>query len=105
MLWVRRLVILAVCILPLAGSAAVAGTRMTILHINYFHARYEPVDRFDATCRPADRDGPDCFGGAARIVGGIARERYAARAAGVSVIVLSAGDQFHGSLIYTHWRG
>ena len=105
MLRVCRLVTLAVCILPLAGSAAVAGTRLTILHINDFHARYEPIDRFDATCQPADRDGLDCFRGAARLAGGIARERDAARAAGRSVIVLSAGDQCQGSLIYTHWRG
>lgn len=103
----RRLVVLAVavCGLALAGRPAAADARLTILHINDFHARYEPVDRFDATCRPAERDGPDCFGGAARLAGAIARERAAAQAAGRSVVVLSAGDQFQGSLIYTHWRG
>ncbi|MGE0256279.1 MAG: bifunctional UDP-sugar hydrolase/5'-nucleotidase [Alphaproteobacteria bacterium] len=103
----RCLVVLAVavCGLALVASAAAAGTRLTILHINDFHARYEPVDRFDATCRPAERDGPDCFGGAARLTSAIARERAAAQAAGRSAVVLSAGDQFQGSLIYTHWRG
>lgn len=105
MLRARRFAASWVAVLLLAGLPAHAGTRLTILHINDFHARYEPVDRFDATCQPADRNGADCFGGAARLAGAIARERESARADGRSVIVLSAGDQFQGSLIYTHWRG
>jgi 5'-nucleotidase len=46
-----------------------------------------------------------CFGGMARVATLIERERAAAQAAGRQVLVLDAGDQFQGSLFYSHYKG
>jgi 5'-nucleotidase len=94
----------------LLGAAALPWTRLSlaqpvrvlsVLHQNDFHSRHEPVDRGGAACRSAT----GCAGGAARLATLVAREREAAAAQGRAHITLDAGDQFMGSLFYTHWRG
>ncbi len=77
--------------------------RLTVLHMNDFHSRHEPVDGRALTCRPGAR--PDCFGGAARLATALFAERAAAEAAGRTVLLVDAGDQFQGSLFYTAWHG
>ncbi len=78
--------------------------KLTILHMNDFHSRHEAVDARALTCR-ADQAREGCFGGAARLASALAAERAAAEAAGRSVLLLDAGDQFQGSLFYTAWHG
>lgn len=94
----------------LLGTAALPWTRLShaqpvrvlsVLHQNDFHSRHEPVDRGGAACR----NPTGCAGGAARLATLVARERLAADAEARAHITLDAGDQFMGSLFYTHWRG
>ncbi len=105
----RRLFLAALGTLPLSRLAeGAAAHRLTILHMNDFHARHEPADGRAVTCRLAAGSPPvrpDCFGGAARLASAIAAERAAAEADGRQVLLVDAGDQFQGSLFYTAWRG
>ena len=99
----RRLFLGALGTLPLARLAeGAAAHRLTILHMNDFHARHEPVDARALGCA-ADR--PACFGGAAHLASAIAAERGTALADGRQVLLVDAGDQFQGSLFYTAWKG
>ncbi|SKA36847.1 bifunctional metallophosphatase/5'-nucleotidase [Consotaella salsifontis] len=84
----------------LAGPAA-AEWKLTILHSNDFHSRIEPINKYDSTCSGDDITENKCFGGSARMVKAIADEK----AKFENVLVLDAGDQFQGSLFYTHYRG
>jgi 5'-nucleotidase / UDP-sugar diphosphatase len=97
----------------LAGTAALAlmsGTAsadftLHVLHINDLHSRIEPINRFDSTCSAEDNAAGECFGGVARLYTKINELRDAIRAEGGNVIVLDAGDQFQGSLMYTTYKG
>ncbi|MCW3474523.1 bifunctional metallophosphatase/5'-nucleotidase [Limobrevibacterium gyesilva] len=101
----RRLFLGALGALPMVRLARGATAhRLTILHMNDFHSRHEPVDAAALTCAP-DGERMGCFGGAARLASAIAAERAAAEAAGRTVLLLDAGDQFQGSLFYTAWHG
>jgi 5'-nucleotidase len=86
-------------------ARARAAIRLTLLHTNDVHSRHEPVNRFGATCRAEDAAQGTCQGGSARLAFAIANERARAAGEGRQVLVLDAGDQFMGSLFYTHWRG
>ncbi|WP_137127704.1 bifunctional UDP-sugar hydrolase/5'-nucleotidase [Roseomonas sp. HF4] len=99
----RRLLLGAALAAPVLRPArAQAARAVRLLHVNDFHSRHEPVARATgAACRA---DAP-CLGGAARLVGGIAAARAEAAAAGRAVVAVDAGDQFMGSLFYTHHRG
>ena len=99
----RRFLLGALGTLPLTRLAeGAAAHRLTILHMNDFHARHEAVDARALACAP-DRSG--CYGGAARLASAIAAERAAATADGRQVLLVDAGDQFQGSLFYTAWKG
>lgn len=106
----RRLLLGAAASLPAASlpmvrlAAGAVAHRLTLLHVNDFHARHEPVDGAALTCR-AGGPQPTCFGGSARLAAAIAAERDAAASAGRTVALLDAGDQFQGSLFYTAWKG
>ncbi len=101
----RRLFLGALGALPMHRLAfGAVAHRLTILHMNDFHSRHEPVDGRAMNCR-ADGKAGDCYGGAARLASAIRAERAAATAAGRIVLLLDAGDQFQGSLFYTAWRG
>ena len=99
----RRLVLGALGTLPLTRLAAgQAAHRLTILHMNDFHSRHEPVDARALMCAPGR---PACYGGAAHLATAIAQQRAAAEADGRQVLLLDAGDQFQGSLFFTAWKG
>ena len=98
----RRLLLGTLGALPLTRlSHAQAAHRITVLHINDFHSRHEPVDARALTCAA----GEACFGGSARLATAIQQERAAAEAEGRAVLLLDAGDQFQGSLFFTAHRG
>jgi 5'-nucleotidase len=87
-----------------AGAAAAAEFRLTVLHLNDFHSRLEPINRFDSTCGPDDAAKGECFGGAARLKTAVDARRAAAEAEGRASLLLDAGDQFQGSLFYTTYK-
>jgi 5'-nucleotidase/UDP-sugar diphosphatase len=102
----RRSLLAALPVLAAPRIArARAAIRLTILHTNDVHSRHEPINRVGAACRAEDAARGECQGGSARLAFAIANERANATAAGRQVLVLDAGDQFMGSLFYTHWRG
>lgn len=92
-------------VLALGTLPALSDTTLHILHINDFHSRIEPINRFDSTCSAADDAAGECFGGVARLYTMINTLRDEIRAGGDPVLVLDAGDQFQGSLMYTTYKG
>ena len=101
----RRLLLAGLATLPMHRIAhGATAHRLTILHMNDFHSRHEPVDGRALTCR-ADQARDGCFGGVARLASALLAERAEAEAAGRTVLLLDAGDQFQGSLFYTAWHG
>jgi 5'-nucleotidase len=101
----RRLLLGTLSTLPLTRIAVGAvAHRLTVIHMNDFHSRHEPVGPSALDCNATDGK-PGCFGGAARLAAAIAAERAAAEAAGRTVLFIDAGDQFQGSLFFTAWHG
>ncbi|NMJ40799.1 bifunctional metallophosphatase/5'-nucleotidase [Roseomonas sp. JC162] len=103
MLVSRRLLLGSALAVPFLRPAAAQPARaVTLLHVNDFHSRHEPVARATgAACRP----NVECLGGSARLAGGIGAARAEAAAAGRAVLAIDAGDEFMGSLFYTQHRG
>ncbi len=91
------------CALALTAGAAQADYTLHIIHINDLHSRIEPINRFDSTCNAEDNAAGECFGGVARVITKINELRE--ELAGENVIVLDAGDQYQGSLMYTTYKG
>lgn len=87
----------------LFAGAATADTTLHILHINDLHSRIEPVNKYNSTCSAEDDAAGECFGGVARVATKLAELR--AELDGENVLVLDAGDQFQGSLMYTAYKG
>lgn len=95
-----RLVLIVAGLGLTAGSVA-AEYKLTILHTNDFHARFEPISKYDSTCSDEDNADGKCFGGSARLATAIAD----ARAKSNNSILVDGGDQFQGSLFYTYYKG
>lgn len=85
----------------LASARAQAAARLSLLHMNDFHSRHLPIAGNSAACR----EGAACYGGSARLAAAVAGARAAAAAEGRAAILLDGGDQFMGSLFYSHHRG
>lgn len=86
---------------PALRVSAQTATPMSLVHLNDFHSRHEPIAASTAACRA----GETCFGGSARIATAIAEAREAARQAGRASLLLDAGDTFLGSLFFTQHEG
>lgn len=91
----------SVAALTLTTGMAAAEYTLTILHTNDFHARFEPINKYDSGCSAEDGAEGKCFGGSARLVTAIAE----ARAKSDNSILVDGGDQFQGSLFYTYYKG
>ncbi|WP_199910691.1 bifunctional metallophosphatase/5'-nucleotidase [Loktanella sp. Alg231-35] len=89
------------CALAMTASMAAADYSLTILHTNDFHARFEPISKYDSGCSAEDNAAGECFGGTARLVTAIAE----ARARSNNSILVDGGDQFQGTLFYTYYKG
>ena len=87
--------------LALSAGTAMAEYSLTILHTNDFHARFEPISKYDSGCGAEDNAEGKCFGGSARLATAI----EAARARSNNSILLDGGDQFQGTLFYTYYKG
>ncbi|MDU8910373.1 bifunctional metallophosphatase/5'-nucleotidase [Aestuariicoccus sp. MJ-SS9] len=87
--------------LALTAGVASAEYSLTILHTNDFHARFEPISRFDSGCSEEDNAEGKCFGGSARLMTAINE----AKARTNNYILVDGGDQFQGTLFYTYYKG
>ncbi|MEM1361471.1 MAG: 5'-nucleotidase C-terminal domain-containing protein [Pseudomonadota bacterium] len=87
------------------AGAAQAEYVLHVLHINDLHSRLAPVNKYNSTCSAEDDAAGECFGGVARLATMIDQMRDDLEAKGENVIVLDAGDQFQGSLMYTTYKG
>lgn len=92
-------------LIALSGGAAQADYTLNILHLNDFHSRIEPINKYDSTCSAEETAENACFGGVARVKAKIDELRKQITDAGGNVIVLDAGDQSQGSLMYTTYKG
>jgi 5'-nucleotidase len=91
------------CALAMMAGTASADYTLHIIHTNDLHSRIEPINRFDSTCGAEDNAEGKCFGGIARVITKINELR--AELAGENVVLLDAGDQYQGSLMYTTYKG
>jgi 5'-nucleotidase len=89
--------------LALTAGVAQADYTLHVIHINDLHSRIEPINRFDSTCSSEDNAEGKCFGGVARVKTMIDQLRV--ELDGQNVIVVDAGDQYQGSLMYTTYKG
>ncbi|WP_212525430.1 5'-nucleotidase C-terminal domain-containing protein [Actibacterium sp. MT2.3-13A] len=87
--------------LALTSGVASADYTLTILHTNDFHARFEPISKYDSGCSAEDNAEGKCFGGSARLVTAV----EAARGRADNAILVDGGDQFQGTLFYTYYKG
>lgn len=87
--------------LALSAGAAQADYQLTILHTNDFHARYEPISKYDSPCAEEDNLKGECFGDSARLVTAVGE----AKARTNNWMLLDGGDQFQGTLFYTYYKG
>ena len=94
-------ILLTASALAFSASAAMADYTLTVLHTNDFHARFEPISKYDSPCSAEDNTEGKCFGGSARLVSAVAD----ARARSNNSILVDGGDQFQGSLFYTYYKG
>ena len=96
-----RTLFTSAAVLAISAGAAAADYSLTILHTNDFHARFEPVSKYDSDCGAEDNADGKCFGGSARLVTAINE----ARARSDNSILVDGGDQFMGTLFYTYYKG
>lgn len=93
--------LLSAAVLSLSSIAAQADYSLTILHTNDFHARFEPISKYDSGCSAESNAEGKCFGGSARLVTAVKD----ARARSNNSILVDGGDQFQGTLFYTYYKG
>ncbi|TPM33042.1 5'-nucleotidase C-terminal domain-containing protein [Mesorhizobium sp. B2-3-5] len=89
--------------LGLSAGASFADYTLNILHINDWHSRIEGNNKYETTCSADEETKGECIGGAGRLITAIAQERK--KLQGQNVLLLSAGDNFQGSLFYTTYKG
>ncbi len=95
-----RLFATAVAAVFAAGTAS-ADYTLTVLHTNDFHARFEPISKYDSGCSEEKNLEGDCFGGSARLMTAV----DAAKGRSDNWILVDGGDQFQGTLFYTYYKG
>ena len=100
-LWMNFRLILSIIFFSGSAGFAAENYRLTILHTNDFHARFEPISKYDSACGVTDNAEGKCFGGSARLVTAI----ELARQRNPNSILVDGGDQFQGTLFYTYYKG
>lgn len=100
----KKLLLGATALTFFAGFAgtAYADFTLNILHINDFHSRFDPITGTDSNCDAETDAAGECFGGIARLKTIIDDTR--AKYANGNSLLLSAGDNFQGSLYYTTYK-
>ena len=97
----KKLLLTTAAAVGLTSGVALADYSLTILHTNDFHARFEPISKYDSGCSSEDNAEGKCFGGSARLVTAVSE----ARARSNNSILVDGGDQFQGTLFYTYYKG
>jgi len=87
-------ILLTSAAMMVSAGAAYADYSLTILHTNDFHARFEPISKYDAGCSSEDNTEGKCFGGSARLVTAVEEARKRSN----NSILVDGGDQFQGKL-------
>jgi 5'-nucleotidase/UDP-sugar diphosphatase len=102
----KRVLLGATALALTAGFAGPvqADFTLNILHFNDFHSRFESITSTDSNCNAENEAANECFGGIARLKTAIDQERKKLNDAGENVVLLSAGDNFQGSLYYTYYK-
>ena len=90
-----------ITILVVSAESVTAEYSLNILHTNDFHARFEPISKYDSSWEAEDNTAGKCFGGSARLVTAVAQARQRA----ANSILVDGGDQFQGTLFYTYYKG
>jgi len=100
----KKLLLGASALTLCAGFATAAHAEFTlnILHINDFHSRFDPITGSDSNCDAETDAAGECFGGIARLKTIIDDTR--AKYQDGNSLLLSAGDNFQGSLYYTTYK-
>ena len=100
----KKLLLGATALTLCAGfsTAAHAEFTLNILHINDFHSRFDPITGTDSNCDAETDAAGECFGGIARLKTIIDDTR--AKYESGNSLLLSAGDNFQGSLYYTTYK-
>ncbi|XP_059478931.1 apyrase-like [Neocloeon triangulifer] len=93
-------VALAILVLIGAISVSKAQISLSLLHFNDFHGRFEPVSIQTGVCQPGENEQGICYGGIARLYTAIQERRNTLP----NPIVLNAGDNYQGSLMYSLFR-
>lgn len=93
--------------LIMSGSIVSAEYSLTILHTNDFHARFQPISKYDNNCSEKNNLKGKCFGGSARLIEAIKNERtkFTNQFVNTNSILVDGGDQFMGTLFYTYYKG
>ncbi|KAL4445897.1 hypothetical protein ABPG77_009096 [Micractinium sp. CCAP 211/92] len=91
----RACVLLA--LIGVAAAATDASFKLSIIHLNDNHARFEPADASFGTQCDGNASAA-CFGGFARLSTAISQAKAAAARDGMDTLVLHAGDEYTGSL-------
>ncbi|XP_053687437.1 apyrase-like [Sabethes cyaneus] len=90
------------CIVLLALFGTIHGQddlyKLSLIHVNDFHARFEEVNTASVTCDPSSDE--VCVGGYARMVTAV-KDLLAKR---TNPLYLNAGDSFQGTLWYNLYR-
>lgn len=103
---VRVVAVLLLMLLQLctAAPSSAGEVRLTVLHTNDMHARFEETNQYSGKCnRTLER----CYGGFARVANRVRHARREADAGRTApVLFLNAGDTFQGSTWYKvfKWR-
>jgi 5'-nucleotidase/UDP-sugar diphosphatase len=102
----KRVLLGATALALTAGFAGPvqADFTLNILHFNDFHSRFESITGTDSNCNAENEAANECFGGIARLKTAVDQERKKFQDAGENVVLLSAGDNFQGSLYYTFYK-
>ncbi|MDB5586762.1 MAG: multifunctional 2,3-cyclic-nucleotide 2-phosphodiesterase/5-nucleotidase/3-nucleotidase [Devosia sp.] len=100
----KKLLLGATALTMMAGfsGAAYADFTLNILHINDFHSRFDPITGTDSDCNAETDAKGECFGGIARLKTEIDAKR--AEFKDGNSLLISAGDNFQGSLYYTTYK-
>jgi 5'-nucleotidase/UDP-sugar diphosphatase len=75
--------------------------RLTVLHTNDVHGRVGEFNTHGSTCTAEESAENECFGGVSRRATVIHQKREA----NPNTILVDAGDEFQGTLWYTHYKG
>lgn len=81
-----------------------AVKKITVLHLNDIHARFEETNEDSAKCSLYEIKNNLCFGGFARVNTALKKFREKAKNEGRGVLTLVAGDVFQGSLYFNFFK-